>query len=65
MCLLLSITPAGMIVASDPNPAVSASILNEIIPWKIEGCSDDDVIVCLRQRTVPEGYKFHPWIRGE
>ena len=65
MYLLFSVLPNGMIVASEPNPAVSATLLKEILLWKLEGCSNDDVIIRLRQRTVPEGYKFHQWITGD
>jgi hypothetical protein len=51
--------------SSEPNPAVGAALLKEILLWKLEGCSNDDVITRLRQRTVPEGYTIHPWIAGE
>ena len=57
--------PNGTIVASEPNPAVSEALLKEVLLWKIEGCTDDDVIIRLRQRTVPAGYKFHSWIAGK
>ena len=63
--LLFAVMPNGMVVASEPNPAVSAALLKKILLWKLEGCSDIDVIVHLQQRTVLEGYKFHPWIAGE
>lgn len=46
------------------NPAVSQALLKEIHHWKQEGCLDLDVITRLRQRTVPQGYKFHNWIAG-
>ena len=57
--------PNGTIVASEPNPAVSEALLKEVLLWKIEGCTDDDVTIRLQQRTVPAGYKFHSWIAGK
>ena len=32
--------------------------------WRREGASDKDVIIRLRQRTVPDGYSYHTWIPG-
>lgn len=58
----ITVMPDGTVVASEPNPAVDAALLKEILLWKLEGCSNDDVITRLRQRTVPEGYIIHPWI---
>lgn len=43
----------GKIVAKLPNPAVSASLLAEIHGWMAEGAKMDDIIVRLRQGTVP------------
>ncbi len=60
-----TVMPDCTVVASEPNPAVGAALLKEILLWKLEGCSNDDVITRLRQRTVPEGYTIHPWIAGE
>ena len=54
----------GTVVASEPNPAVSEALLKELLLWKIKGCIDDDVVIRLRQRTVPVGHKFHSWITG-
>lgn len=34
------------------------------ISWKLEGMQDIDIIICLRQRTVPKGYSHHYWIPG-
>ena len=62
---MFSVLPNGMIVTSEPNPAVSAALLKEILLCKLEGCLNDDIIIRLRQRTVPEGYKFHPRITGD
>ena len=47
------------LVASEPNPAVGTDLLKEILLWKLEGCSDDDIVVRLRQRAVPNGYEVH------
>ena len=57
--------PDGTVVASEPNSAVGTALLKDILLWKLEGCSNDDVVARLRQRTVPKGYQFHPWIAGE
>ena len=59
--------PDGTVVASEPNSAttVPSALLKDILLWKLEGCSNDDVVARLRQRTVPKGYQFHPWIAGE
>lgn len=39
-------------------------VLQEIATWKAEGASDIDVVTRLRLKTVPEGYKYHPWTKG-
>ena len=39
-------------------------VLQEISTWKAEGASDMDVVTRLRLKTVPEGYKYHPWTKG-
>ena len=41
------------------NPAVPQQLLLEL-----EGAMDVDVIARLRERTVPQGYKFHTWQPG-
>ena len=46
------------------NPAVPQQLLLEILLWKLEGAMDVDVITRLRERTVPQGYKFHTWQPG-
>ena len=56
--------PDGTVVASEPNSADDSPLLKDILLWKLEGCSND-VVARLRQRTVPKGYQFHPWIAGE
>lgn len=48
----------GAITAEVDNPAVSLSLLKEILYWKAEHCSDKDVIARLRPRTVPTGYQY-------
>ena len=57
-------SPNGVISAQVHNPAVNDSLLKEIWQWKTEGCSDVDVITCLRLRTVPLGYEIHTWVAG-
>ena len=53
------------VTAQIPNPAVSVDLLKEIHLWIEESCSFTDIIEKLRQRTVPSGYDYHPWITGE
>lgn len=57
-------SPDGSLHTSNPNSVVSQTVLKEISTWMLEGCSMEDVIVRLRQRTVPPGYSYHPWIAG-
>ena len=49
------------------NPAMSNDLLAEILTWKNEGASIDDVITRLRVRTVPSEYvhAIHNWINGK
>ena len=61
----------GFLVAPDrtvkplvPNSIVSSTLLLTILSWLMESCSMEDVIVRLRQRTVPSGYAIHSWIPG-
>ena len=63
-CLFIGLVD-GTITAVEHNPAVSQSLLKEVDGWKQEDCSDMDVITRLRQRTVPQGYKFHNWVKGQ
>jgi hypothetical protein len=46
------------------NPAVPNSVLSEILSWRAEGATDMDIIIRLRQRTVPSGYTPLPWTQG-
>lgn len=46
------------------NPAIPQQLLLEILLWKLEGAMDVDVIARLRERSVPQGYKFHTWQPG-
>ena len=52
-------------MAEISNPAVTREILEEILYWKEEGCTQKDIITRLRNRTVPSGYKYHNWRAGE
>jgi len=44
---------------------VSNELLTEIMAWKNEGSSTNDVITRLRLRTVPSNYPVHNWIDGK
>ena len=52
------------VVALQPTPCVSSTLLREIHAWKECGASDEDVIGRLRIRCVPTGYIPHPWSNG-
>ena len=54
----------GLVIAEVPNPAVSVDILKDILLWKADGATFDDIIVRLRQRTVPSGYTYHTRVQG-
>lgn len=54
----------GIIEAEVINRAVPTSILKEILMWKGEGCTIEDVVTRLRIRTVPSGYGYHTWSEG-
>lgn len=56
--------PNGDIEAVKYNEAVPDSVLSEIFLWRSEGATDMDVITRLRLRTVPSGFKPHPWSKG-
>ena len=62
MCLVDVVN--GRLVAQSPNPAVSYSLFAEIWKWMNEKASLMDVVVRLRPRTVPSGYKYHTWKAG-
>ena len=54
----------GNITAVLLNPAVTLDLLSEINSWHEEGATVNDVVECLRLRTVPLGYTIHSWIEG-
>ena len=54
----------GIIEAEVINRAVPTSVLKEILMWKEEGCTIEDVVTRLRNRTVPSGYGYHTWSEG-
>ncbi len=66
MCTIVHILgECGAIKAAKINPAISEDLLREILLWKEEGgCSMDDIVVRLRQRTVPSGFEIHTWFKG-
>ena len=55
----------GTIVAKESDSVVPEDVLKEIWRWKTDGLTDDDVISRLRCRTVPSGYSFCPWMKGD
>ena len=56
----------GNVTGKVPNLAVSNTLLMEILSWKKEGATDQDVFVRLRKRTVPPAHRdtVHNWIDG-
>ena len=54
----------GSTQASIPHYGVSESLLKEVAAWLEEGCTMKDVVVRLRQRTVPAGHSYHSWTVG-
>ncbi|XP_065891566.1 uncharacterized protein [Dysidea avara] len=57
----------GNVTGKVPNLAVSNILLMEILSWKKEGATDQDVFIRLRERTVPPAYRdtVHNWIDGK
>ena len=55
----------GIIEAEVVNRAVPTKVLKEILTWKGEGCTIDDIVTRLRNRTVPSGYAHHMWSEGK
>ena len=54
----------GEIKAQESNPAVSSSLLKDILKQLSENQSWKDLLVILRSKTVPEGYAPHKWKQG-
>ena len=54
----------GSVVAETPNPAVSHSLLHEIMQWRDEGATEQDIHCRLRCRTVPPQYTVSTWKPG-
>lgn len=54
----------GKVIAEDPIPAVPSSLIAEICKWREEGASLADIVCRLRERTVPNGFRFNTWIPG-
>ena len=54
----------GHLIAQSLNPTVAYSLLAEIWKWMSKKTSLEDVVVQLRLRTVPNGYKYHAWKEG-
>lgn len=54
----------GEITVKHKNPAISQETLSWLRHVQQEGVSFEDAIDILRQKTVPEGHKPHPWTEG-
>ena len=55
----------GKLIGEYQNPAVTTCLLTEIWKWMQEGSSYVDVVCRLRQRTVPRGYQYQEWKKGQ
>lgn len=67
MCDMLyyaTVSSDGVLKAVRENVIVPPQLLLEIFMWRVEGANDEDVIVQLRQRTIPKGYTIHMWQPG-
>ena len=51
----------GVVKALRSNPALTSEQLEEILVWKDEGCTMNDIVTRLRQRTVPKDFNPHTW----
>ena len=52
----------GLVTAIKYHPAVPTLWLTEIFVWKsVLGLTWHEVLVRLRPRTIPNGYKYHHW----
>lgn len=54
----------SVLVAEDNTSMVPTEVLQEILNWRKDGISLDDIISRLRSRTVPSGYPIHTWKDG-
>ena len=54
----------GSVTAELPDPAVSTSLLLQILQWKEEGATEGDIHCRLRCHTVPDGYSYTTWKPG-
>ena len=46
------------------NPAVTEEVLKSVYSWMMEGTIREDIIIRLRQKTVPSGISYHYWSQG-
>lgn len=61
----ISVQNDGSLTAKRKNPAVPKSLIHNVHQWMLEGASVTDVIIRLRQHTVPHGYSSHTWVAGK
>jgi len=52
----------GVVTACIHNNAVHIDLLNQIYGRVTAGAQQDDIIECLRLKTVPTGYNIHTWL---
>ena len=60
-CFKFSGNADGTISAERKNPAVPITLVSEILSWKEQGASMEDIVDRLRPRTVPPGYPYTTW----
>lgn len=62
----IAVSTTPLITANNPSPVVPSTLLREVFLWLVQqSLSWDDVISRLRSRTVPAGYPYHAWKRGD
>ena len=55
----------GKVTAKVKNPAVTEEVLKSVYSWMMEGTIREDIIIRLRQKTVPSGNSYHYWSQGQ
>ena len=60
----LTVAKDGKVTAKVKNPAVTEEVLKSVYSWMMEGTIREDIIIRLRQKTVPSGNSYYYWSQG-
>ena len=60
----LTVAKDGKVTAKVKNPAVTEEVLKSVYSWMMEVTIREDIIIRLRQKTVPSGNSYHYWSQG-